>query len=82
MLRNEAPAQTALTKPKTGVQARLVRSVGRYEVYGEIATGGMATVHIGKLRGAAGLASALVAAAGAPSLVALLGFLVVVAAPF
>ena len=54
MLRNEAPAQTALTKPKTGVQARLVRSVGRYEVYGEIATGGMATVHIGKLRGAAG----------------------------
>jgi tRNA A-37 threonylcarbamoyl transferase component Bud32 len=30
------------------------RTVGRYVIYGEIAQGGMATVHLGRLRGAAG----------------------------
>ncbi|HEY1692949.1 MAG TPA: serine/threonine-protein kinase [Polyangiaceae bacterium] len=32
------------------------RTVGRYVVYGEIASGGMATVHFGRLTGAAGFA--------------------------
>jgi serine/threonine-protein kinase len=32
------------------------RTVGRYLVYGEIASGGMATVHFGRLTGAAGFA--------------------------
>ncbi|HVJ17003.1 MAG TPA: serine/threonine-protein kinase, partial [Polyangiaceae bacterium] len=33
-----------------------VRVVGRYALYEEIATGGMATVHVGRLRGAIGFA--------------------------
>jgi len=33
-----------------------VRVVGRYALYEEIATGGMATVHVGRLRGAVGFA--------------------------
>ena len=32
------------------------RTVGRYVLYGEIASGGMATVHFGRLQGAAGFA--------------------------
>src|SRR5580658_3269004 len=32
------------------------RTVGRYVVYGEIASGGMATVHFGRLTGVAGFA--------------------------
>src|SRR6202050_2134268 len=32
------------------------RTVGRYIVYGEIASGGMATVHFGRLTGVAGFA--------------------------
>src|SRR5580704_4465159 len=32
------------------------RTVGRYVVYGEIASGGMATVHFGRLTGLAGFA--------------------------
>src|SRR5262245_16950739 len=32
------------------------RVVGRYELYGEIARGGMATVYFARLRGAAGFA--------------------------
>src|SRR5215467_13364719 len=31
-------------------------TVGRYLLYGEIASGGMATVHFGRLQGAAGFA--------------------------
>ena len=37
-------------------EARLVKVAGRYSIYGEIAAGGMATVHYGRLRGAAGFA--------------------------
>src|SRR5580765_3279517 len=33
-----------------------VRVVGRYALYGEIASGGMATVHIGRLLGPVGFA--------------------------
>ena len=37
------------------------RAVGRYLVYGEIASGGMATVHYGRLTALAGFARFLVA---------------------
>jgi len=37
-------------------QASGPRTVGRYILYGEIASGGMATVHFGRLQGAAGFA--------------------------
>lgn len=35
-------------------EPRLVRVVGRYAIYDEIAAGGMASVHLGRLQGAAG----------------------------
>jgi len=37
-------------------QAGGPRTIGRYILYGEIASGGMATVHFGRLQGAAGFA--------------------------
>ena len=37
-------------------QIAVARVVGRYALFEEIAAGGMATVHIGRLRGAAGFA--------------------------
>ncbi len=37
-------------------QAGGPRTIGRYVLYGEIASGGMATVHFGRLQGAAGFA--------------------------
>jgi eukaryotic-like serine/threonine-protein kinase len=39
-----------------GEAAAVPRTVGRYVVYGEIASGGMATVHFGRLTGVAGFA--------------------------
>jgi eukaryotic-like serine/threonine-protein kinase len=42
----------AMTEPAS--QAAPVRIVGRYAVYGEIAAGGMATVHLGRLIGPVG----------------------------
>src|SRR5215470_660809 len=38
------------------LQANAPRIVGRYALYGEIAAGGMATVHFGRLLGPAGFA--------------------------
>lgn len=37
-----------------GVSSTAVRSVGRYVLFDELAAGGMATVHVGRLRGTAG----------------------------
>src|SRR5712671_5742064 len=37
-----------------GPQAGTERVVGRYALYGELASGGMATVHLGRLLGPAG----------------------------
>src|SRR5262245_52390428 len=39
-----------------GEAARQISTIGRYAVFGEIAQGGMATVHYGRLIGAAGFA--------------------------
>ena len=33
--------------------------VGRYEIFAELATGGMATVHLGRMSGAAGFAKSV-----------------------
>ncbi len=38
------------------VSASCVRQIGRYQVFGELGTGGMATVHFGRLVGEAGFA--------------------------
>ena len=38
-----------------GGSERRPRTVGRYQIFGEIAAGGMATVHYGRLAGPVGL---------------------------
>src|SRR5262245_2238493 len=47
------PTETALTPRHTPAPARVV---GRYALYDVIASGGMATVHLGRLLGVAGFA--------------------------
>ena len=41
---------------KQSVDGGPIRTVGRYELYQEIATGGFATIHLGRSQGAAGFA--------------------------
>ncbi len=45
---------TASSEAEPPSQAETGRRIGRYELHDEIATGGMATVHLGKLRGDGG----------------------------
>src|SRR5271155_1246612 len=47
------PAQSAARSTPEGA-SRPVRAIGRYALYGEIAAGGMATVHFGRLLGEVG----------------------------
>src|ERR1700728_3744145 len=45
------------SRPRRGMTASgPARPIGRYLLYGEIASGGMATVHFGRLNGPAGFA--------------------------
>ncbi len=44
----------AAESPRTAESARLLSRVGRYDIFGAIGSGGMATVHLGRLHGAAG----------------------------
>jgi serine/threonine protein kinase len=48
--------KVAMSADALGVNASAARIVGRYVLYGEIAAGGMATVHFGRLVGPAGFA--------------------------
>jgi serine/threonine-protein kinase len=41
-------------RAKRAAQAQVTRTIGRYAMYGEIACGGMATVHFGRVAGAEG----------------------------
>jgi serine/threonine-protein kinase len=50
------PPVDARARASLPPEARLLKVAGRYSIYGEIAAGGMATVHYGRLRGAAGFA--------------------------
>src|SRR5580692_8254178 len=42
--------------PPLATERSVARTVGRYAIFGEIASGGMATVHIGRLVGPRGFA--------------------------